>query len=379
MKKLLVILMVVAMASFLFVGCIGDGVTPPVDVDDEDEEDVTPPAVATATPVITAIAGIDITSSAVRYINNAEAALVVVTGTAEAYSEVKVYINGTVADTGLARANATFDVVMAKADLGTDGLKLLHVTATLTGFDESADSTKYLFILDTDDPDISAVRATAETGWVNSTSLPVIDPAFGGLAQAVAVVTFSAVATTFIELGEWTVEALVDTPAVVGVDDYQITSPSGTVTTCERVVASGVDDLVIPGLNVALAAVGAVATTGNTSTVIVSSVGAVTPIQARATLKFDESVTLAAALAGVYSDTFSGLGGTALALLVYQASNNTYYWRAPEIAAPAAIIPGLLISFTASDVADAAGNVSSTTTATCIVEVASLTDLEPTD
>ena len=376
MKKLLVILMVVAMASFLFVGCLGDGVTPPVD--DEDEEDVTPPAVATATPVITAIAGINIASSAVRYINNAEAALVVVTGTAEAYSEVKVYINGTVADTGLARANATFDVVMAKADLGTDGLKLLHVTATLTGFDESADSTGYLFILDTDDPDISAVRATAEIGWVNTVVEPAHAVLGGGanpLVAGLAGATLSGTVGVRLVSGAYTI--ICTTAGALGVAVVTITDPDGVATLyLTPVGAPAIIDLAIPGLT--LTSIAGPLVLGDACTVTVSAVGAVVPIQARATLKFDENVTLAAATAGTYSD-LSNLGAnTTLARDVYQASNNTWYWVAPETAA-AVIDEGDLLSFSASGVADAAGNVSTITIVACIVEEESLTLLEPTD
>ena len=372
MKKLLIILMVVAMASFLFVGCLG--VTPPVDgdEDDEDEEDVTPPAVATATPVITAVAGIDITASG-QYISNAEAAVVIVTGTAAPYSEVKVYINGTVADTGVARANATFDVVMAKADLGTDGAKTLYVTATETGFNESAHSNECAFKLDTAAPGILAVKATAETGWVNSAVLPIIG---AGPALPIVGVHVTAVALTAnfaVETGTWTLICTLN--AAAGTVDTQILSPSGTLTTVEAIVVSTVNDTAIPGLNITFA----VAAVGKESTIVVSSVGAVAPIRARASLKFDEAVTLVAALAGTYADTFIG-ANTVLALLIYQNSNRTYYWRGPEVAAGVVtIILGNQLSFSATGVADAAGNVSSATAKTCIVEAASLVLLAPTD
>jgi len=157
MKKLLVILMVVAMASFLFVGCLGDGVTPPVDdEDDEDEEDVTP--LTTVAPIITSItdnpvaptvpaAVISLTSSATQYMNAAEIALgIIVNGTAPTYSEVKVYIDDICAGTANVGDEGTFSVVVAKVDLGDDAEdKVLYATAKEAALPVSAHSVEYAF------------------------------------------------------------------------------------------------------------------------------------------------------------------------------------------------------------------------------------------
>jgi len=161
MKKLLIMLMVVAMAAFLFVGCI-PGVTTVVD-DEDEEEPVVPTTVA---PIITSVSDIDITSSATQYVNKAEAADgIVVTGTAPTYSEVRVYINGLTAGTGDAGANGVFEVVVAPADLEkavkTDGPKILHATAKETGLAESASSNECPFTLDTALPTITKCSATA--------------------------------------------------------------------------------------------------------------------------------------------------------------------------------------------------------------------------
>jgi len=84
MKKLLVILMVVAMASFLFVGCVPT--TPEEEVVEEEEVVVEEEVVAaTVAPIITsildypaagttAVAVISLTSTATQYMNAAEIA-----------------------------------------------------------------------------------------------------------------------------------------------------------------------------------------------------------------------------------------------------------------------------------------------------------------
>ena len=164
MKKFLVILMVIAMASFLFVGCLGDGVTPPVD--DEDEDDVTPPA--TVAPVITSVP--DIVGGYVNAVRAADG--IVVNGTAPTLSEVKVYINGICAGTGDVTATGFWTVDVANADLikavKVEGAKTLHATATDLGLPESASSNVFNFILDTITPFIASSSAKAGTGIVYS-------------------------------------------------------------------------------------------------------------------------------------------------------------------------------------------------------------------
>ena len=145
MKKFLIMLMVVAMASFLFVGCVPGGVTP--DVPDEPDEPVLP---ASITPVINEIEGIGLYSSDIQYINEDEAeGGILVTGFAPKYSTVQVYIDGVVvSDTTAYGVLEWFTVFVSEDKLGEDGEKVLYATATEVGFEESGPSTTYAFTLD---------------------------------------------------------------------------------------------------------------------------------------------------------------------------------------------------------------------------------------
>ena len=158
MKKLLVILMVVAMASFLFVGCLPGTTTPVVEEEEEEEVVVVPPT--TVAPIIIAV-----TDGA--SINAVEAADgIIVNGTAPTYSEVKIYINDICAGTGDTLADGTWTVVVAKADLGADGDKVLYATAKEGALDVSAKSNEKKFTLDTLAPKILAVKARGGTAAV---------------------------------------------------------------------------------------------------------------------------------------------------------------------------------------------------------------------
>ena len=99
MRKFLIMLMVVAMASFLFVGCLGT--TPPIEPDEPDE----PVLPATVTPVIEKIANvgdlvedvgiISLYSSATQYMNEEEVTDgILVKGFAPKYSEVIYMLEG---------------------------------------------------------------------------------------------------------------------------------------------------------------------------------------------------------------------------------------------------------------------------------------------
>ncbi|MCK4309261.1 MAG: hypothetical protein KAW42_04715 [Candidatus Atribacteria bacterium] len=162
MKKFLVILMVVAMASFLFVGCL-PGTTTPTEPTEPTEPTVptVPTVPATVAPVITSVP--DIVGG---YVNKAAAADgIVVNGTAPTYSEVKVYINGICAGTGDTGVNGVFVVVVANADLikavKVDGAKTLYATAIEPGLTVSASSNVKKFTLDTAAPKIASSKATA--------------------------------------------------------------------------------------------------------------------------------------------------------------------------------------------------------------------------
>ena len=166
MKKLLVILMVVAMASFLFVGCLGDGVTPPVD-DEDDEDDVTPPT--TVAPII-----IKIDDGAL--VNAAEADDgIIVDGTGRTYAEIKLYIDGVLVSSGDVEVDGTWIVVIAKADLGADGAKVLTATATEPGLAESLKSNEVKFTLDTVLPTIDKCSAKAGTPAALDSAVEVSD------------------------------------------------------------------------------------------------------------------------------------------------------------------------------------------------------------
>jgi len=165
MKKLLVMLMVVAMASFLFVGCLGT--TPPIDPDEPDEP-VLPPSVTPVIETIVSVADdtldINLYTSATQYMNKTFVADgILVTGYAPKYSEVNIYVGGAVVGTSTAYGgDEEFTVFVAKADLGTDGAKTLYATATELGFAESVPSTVYAFTLDVVAPKIVSITGEVE-------------------------------------------------------------------------------------------------------------------------------------------------------------------------------------------------------------------------
>ena len=166
MKKLLIMLIVIAMASFLFVGCLGT--TPPIDPDEPDEPE--PVLLLTVTPVIRGIADvvgapvISLYSSATQYMNGAEVADgILVYGFAPKYSEVNIYVGGVIVGTGTAYGgDEEFTVFVDGDNLGADGAKTLYATAKELGFAESDPSTEYAFILDTVAPEMVEVAARFE-------------------------------------------------------------------------------------------------------------------------------------------------------------------------------------------------------------------------
>ena len=151
MKKFLVILMVVAVSSFLFVGCLPGTTTP-----------TTTTTTTTTTTVAATVAPIIVGVTDGAYVNKAEAVDgVTVNGTAPTYSEIKIYINDICAGTGDTLANGTWTVVVAKTDLGADGAKVLYATAKEPGLAVSAHSNEKKFTLDTVLPTIASSKAKA--------------------------------------------------------------------------------------------------------------------------------------------------------------------------------------------------------------------------
>lgn len=169
MKKFLIILMVVAMASFFFVGCT----TPPIP-----DEPVVPDEPTSVTPVIKIITNvsskakiIDLYSSDTQYVNADEVdGGILVKGFAPKYSEVNVYINGEVVGTSTAYGTLDFFSVFVDEDnLGVDGTKTLYAIATEVALGESAHSTEYAFTLDTVAPEMMKVAADKSEGTVTVT------------------------------------------------------------------------------------------------------------------------------------------------------------------------------------------------------------------
>jgi len=286
MKKLLVILMVVAMAAFLFVGCIPDVVTPPVDEEEEEEEEVV--VETTVAPIITSItdnpatgtaaAVISLTSTATQYMNAAEIALgIIVNGTAPTFSEVKVYIDDVCAGTADVGVSGTFSVVVAKVDLGSDEDKVLYATAKEAALPVSPKSTEYAFTLDTVRPTATTLAATATTAAAADSTI----------VSGVAIVdSFVTGGLGTLTAGTWTITCVADS----GVANNVVIS-DGTTSTSYTVNSVIVFDGIIPDLRFQFQATGLVV--GN-----VTSVTVTTAIASRATVLFDEEITFATAATG---------------------------------------------------------------------------------
>ena len=175
MKKFLVILMVVAMASFLFVGCIPT--TPDEEVAEEEvaeeevaeEEEVA--VVQTDTPYITGVAGISILSSSTQYINAAEdGTAFTVAGVGVAGAIIKLYIDDVYAGVGSTGDGGSFSGITITAITMAEGAdKTLHVTATLPGLAESDASTAYTFTYDKTAPTIASVVGDSSSNYITVT------------------------------------------------------------------------------------------------------------------------------------------------------------------------------------------------------------------
>jgi hypothetical protein len=287
MKKLLVILMVVAMAAFLFVGCIPDVVTPPVDEEEEEEEEEV--VTTTVAPIITSItdnpatgtaaAVISLTSTATQYMNAADVALgIIVSGTAPTFSEVKVYIDDVCAGTADVGASGTFSVVVAKVDLGSDEDKVLYATAKEAALPVSPKSTEYAFTLDT-------VRPTATTLAATAAAANAVDSAIVSGSGAIDSAELSGVGT--LVAGAYTINCLGDSTEVSNV---VVTTPAGVSTTYSIGTANYLNLGIIPGVELDFQAGFAA---GDACTVTVT-----TAIASRATVLFDEEITFATAATG---------------------------------------------------------------------------------
>jgi uncharacterized lipoprotein YajG len=363
MKKFLVILMVVAVSSFLFVGCLPGTTTPVTPV--EPVEPVEPVVVTTVAPIIIAV-----TDGA--YISKVEAADgIIVNGTAPTYSEVKIYINDICAGTGDTLADGTWIVVVAKADLGADGDKVLYATAKEAALAVSAKSNEKKFTLDTVYPKIKSVKARGEQAAVTTAVLtyqtldgddlpiatndtPLFTAALFDATQLMAGVT------------TWKIEIL----TIAGVDatvrvtnltagtavNYTFTNTAAVIVTTSNSWIPGAtvtvnnSDTGVVGLN-PLTDVGAYCLVTTTDTAA---------IPGRVNLAFDGDVTWTQATGGAY--TINAAWGAVNILLppvptvffAYNETTDTMLWQ--SVAGSGDLLQGDWLTFSVSGVADLAGN-----------------------
>jgi hypothetical protein len=355
MKKFLVMLMVVAMASFLFVGCL-PGVTPDVDDDDEEEEVVV--VTTTVAPVILTVAGISITSSATQYINATEAAVVTVTGTAPTYSEVKVYVDAICAGTANVGDTGTFTVVIAEADLGADGDKVIYATAKEAALPVSAHSVEYAFILDQVKPGIDSVAASADAD--SSVTVTLVS----GTDPLTAAPTTDGTGT--LAAGTWVITCFGDSTSAAS--NVVITS-AGVSTSYEVTAAATEFDGVIPGIKFTFVNN---FDAGDAVKIVLTGV-----VADRYTLKFDEDVSFTGAAAGVYDILVNGVAQAPGDPDTYKEGNDTGYWNNEFNG----LAVGDTVTLTVHSVTDLAGNVGGTAASplikTCYAGAASATALKP--
>ncbi len=182
MKKFLVFLMLVAMASFLFVGCL-PSVTPAVEeeeevVAEEEEEEEVVEAAQTDAPYITAVAGINILSSSTQYIDADET--LTVTGVGIAGAIIKLYIDDVYAGVGSTGSGGAFTTIGITGITLAEGVRVVHVTATLPGLAESDASTAYTFTYDKTAPTIASVAGDSSSNYITVTFSEAVANATGG-------------------------------------------------------------------------------------------------------------------------------------------------------------------------------------------------------
>ena len=172
MRKFLIMLMAVAMVSFLFVGC--NWITPP---DPDPGEQTEAPIINKIFSGAVGVAGyweIDLDTLDTQYMNEEEVTAatldgISVTGFAVKGSIVSLYINGDLVDTNIAALTegtksgyGNFTLSISIAELDKDEVKTIYATAKELGLAESADSTSYGFTLDTEGPEIEKVAFVVE-------------------------------------------------------------------------------------------------------------------------------------------------------------------------------------------------------------------------
>lgn len=363
MKKLLVILMVVAMASFLFVGCL-PSVTPEAEEEAvEEEEEVVAPV--SATPVLIDVqtsAGVSIitvTSSSTQYMNIADVgSSILVTGTAPSESLVQIYIDDVAITPALAEASTSglWSVAIAKSSLGDDGEKVLTAKVTEVGLDESEASNAATFTLDTVRPSASSLAATtvaAGTGTLTST-----------ITAGVAMVdSFTTAGIGSIAAGTWTITSVAASGTALNVRVSDGTNPLYFTVANQLTVLDGA----IPGVLLHLAPTAtALTSVGNITTLVITSA---TAIAAKAKILFSEDITNASGIAAA-NFTFSPAGGTNLSY------SNKYSYFSGGFAGAAT--QGTTLICTVNGAVDLAGNIQTTASViSATVGAASATSLAP--
>ena len=374
MKKFLVMLMVVAMASFLFAGCL-PGTTTPVTEEEEEEEEVV--VITTVAPIITAITDaanvvlIGLTSTATQYMNATDvAAGIIVHGTAPTYSEVKVYVDDLCAGTGNTGDTGIFEVVVAEADLGADAAdKAIYATAKEAAIPVSAKSVEYVFVLDQVKPSATTLAATAETAVVPATAT---GAAVGGVVTIITPATLITVDTAAdLVAGVWRIDILGVT-AVAG--NVKITSPTGVVTLMNAVTDASTF-YTIPGVEVDMT--GGVLTIGESYTVTCAAATAL--VAGRATVAYSEPVTFATADLGAFTAIAwtTGIPHTTpvVKTFVTYIADTVYYTL--TAAGPVLSLYDT-VRVVVNAMIDLAGNTQTTASSlTCTVGAASATSLAP--
>jgi len=375
MKKFLVMLMVVAMASFLFVGCL-PGVTPDVDEEEEEEEEVVEPT--SATPVLTAVLESDgttsiftVTSTSTLYMNEDEVGTsILVKGTAPSESLVTIYIDDVaiVGAVGETATNGLWSVAIAASSLGDDGEKVMTAKVTEVGLAESEASNSVTFTLDTVDPGIDSTAATANAAAVTAVTGSTF--VSGSVTSTNPLTSFALSATipsVAIVAGSWTI--LMTADSAFSGNNMTITTSAGS--TSYNVTGGQVFTNLIPGITFTLIA-NPVSGDGCTVTTTTATVTAVGAISARATITFDEVITHTGMAAGTYT-----IGGTAVVdPTTYRTATDTGYW-----AISGTLAEDSALTITVYGIEDAAGNIGGTSavplTKTVTVGAASATLLLP--
>jgi len=223
MKKFLVILMVVAMASFLFVGCVPT--TPAAEEEAAEEEEVVEEAeeAKTDTPYITEIGSISLSSTSIQYVK-AEPA---VSGVGVAGAIIKVYVDDVQSGVGSTGVSGAFDDIPMSMITLTEGVRKLYVTATVPGLAESDKSTEYTFTYDKTAPTLASAVADSSDNTITVT-----------FSEDVNMITEIAAGTTTSGLAKWAASALnvanwslLEDGAAVTISAYTFTKVSDKVVT----------------------------------------------------------------------------------------------------------------------------------------------------